>query len=133
MPEPAATRFRASREGGRPHLGALPVTRFVPAAARRGKGGPEAHPAGTRSALPAARRWRHAGPGGARNSPPGTARRAGDRAIPVGTSPKKVRKTVNYGTHPPATASAIRPAQLRFPSRPFVVNRREVLQRLLVA
>ncbi len=36
-----------------PHPDPLPVTRFYPAAARRGKGGPEAHPGGTRSALPA--------------------------------------------------------------------------------
>jgi hypothetical protein len=36
-----------------PHSDALPATRFHPAAARRGKGGTEAHPGGTRSALPA--------------------------------------------------------------------------------
>lgn len=32
----------------------LPVTRFHPTAPAGGKGGPQAHPAGTRSALPAA-------------------------------------------------------------------------------
>jgi hypothetical protein len=62
-----------------PDLDPLPVTRFNPSAVRRGKGGPEAHPVGTRSAIPAPRRRRHADPGGERQLCP----ESGERGTPA--------------------------------------------------
>jgi hypothetical protein len=45
---------RCNRDPGQPRVTRLPITSSPPTAQCRGKGGPEAHPVGTRSALPAA-------------------------------------------------------------------------------
>jgi hypothetical protein len=51
------------------HLLPFPITRVLPAAARRGKGGPEADPAGTRSALSRDQGSRDTARGGERGRP----------------------------------------------------------------
>lgn len=76
-----------------PHLWPLPATGCTPAAAGRGKGGPQAHPAGTRGALPATRWSRHPRSAGKRSD--GRLRPASIRsAVAARLSPRRGRRLV---------------------------------------
>jgi hypothetical protein len=71
-----------------PHLGPAALTRFHPAAARRGRGGPEAHPAGTRRPSGAASQpARCSGWGG--DPHPGRAQKPCEHAVLVRTQSAK--------------------------------------------
>jgi hypothetical protein len=94
----AQDRTRAVSRGSTP----LPITRPPPTAQRRGKGGPKAHPGGTRKRPSRGRRgWRHSA-GMGRVPPPGAASDAAAAASSQSAhSPQMVRKTPRNGQHRP--------------------------------
>jgi hypothetical protein len=121
----------------------LPITPLPPTAQRRGKGGPKAHPGGTRKRPSGGRRgWRDSrgdGPG----APPSPAPDAA--AASSAPSPQMVRKTAENGQHRPPTTNGEGPGQDGFsvtahrakpPLGRFCkarVNRRVVSQAVVIA
>ena len=100
----ASTRpYTVEEEGGR-SAGSpprVPTTSSPPTAQRRGKGGPQAHPAGTRSALPAAGAVGEVPAGVGRVLSSGEGPRRLLRQPQSAHSPQMVRKTPRNGQHRP--------------------------------
>jgi hypothetical protein len=105
---PAQDRTRAVSRGSTP----LPITRPPLTAQRRGKGGPKAHPGGTRKRPSGGRRSRR----DSRGDGAGAASRAASDAAATASrqsarSPQIVRKTAGNGQHRPTTANGESAAQ----------------------
>jgi hypothetical protein len=85
----------------------LPTTGFHPAAAGRRKGRPKAHPAGTRSALPATRCSRHPRPAVERSRrPQDSSDGRADHAISVRTQSAESAESPQIGQPRPSLASS---------------------------